>query len=84
MALISPTKKDDTEFLTVWADIIESTYRFYQTNPSPGVKEMLDGFIDTYNGIKTTIDTKDYTEDDRRYWELEALFKETQLSPGDQ
>jgi len=81
MALISPTKKDDLEFLTTLADIIEVTFRFYKEHPTPETKAHLDYSIETYQELKHRIDTHDYTKDDASYWQLEALFKEPRLSP---
>ena len=63
------------EFLTIWADIIEITHRFYRKSPSQKTLEYLHGFIATYEELKERIDTHDYSEEDRRYWESEKFFK---------
>ena len=81
MALYSPTKTSDLEFLAVWADIIEMTYNNYKRTNNPEVKEYLDGFIETYNELKKKISTHDYTKEDTSYWHLEKFHRETQLSP---
>ncbi len=73
MSLISPTKKSDLEFLTVWADIIEITHRFYRKSPDQKILEYLHGFIATYEELKERIDTHDYTAEDKAYWKFEKL-----------
>ena len=79
MALYSPTKKSDLEFLTIWADIIEITYRIYQKKQTPETKDHLDGFIKAYTDLKQRIATHDYTKEDASYWQSEALFSCPQM-----
>ena len=81
MALISPTKKSDQEFLIVWADIIEITYRLYKKKPTQETKEHLEGFVKAYEDLKQRIETNDYTKEDARYWQMEAFFNQMPLSP---
>lgn len=75
MALTSPTKKQDLEMLADYAEFAEITYSIYKKNPTPEVKQYLDTFVENYQELKHQIDTKDYTQDDARYWKIEELFK---------
>jgi hypothetical protein len=81
MALLSPIRKEDLELLTIWADIIETTYRIYTKKPTPETKAHLDGFIESYETLKNKIDTKDYTREDASYWRFEEFIRKLKLSP---
>jgi hypothetical protein len=82
MAIISPSKVLDLELLTEYSEIVEITYRAYKRNPSPELKQYLEQFIENYQTLKHTIDTKDYTKADESYWRFQALFDTERLSPG--